>query len=297
MTLGGSITVQALAARPVYQTTESEFVLSALLKVQPQDRSAKRVPAVVALVIEYGPGMEHERHSEQAQQTARRIIEGLLPDDLISLTIYGERAKLVMPAEPVGDGSKAKRLVGFLDAHSLGAGANLNLALKLAADDLRLRTATGTAKRVLVLAATGTLPSSVAQERDAEAVGRTLAEEGVGIDTFGFGPDWNMGLLARLAEAGRGAMHHIPRSMDALPAARDAVQDLSALAFADVRIHVRFAKGVRLRRFMQVFPTVAHWLPLQPSEREAVTRLGDLAGKRQCDLRRQRRHQANICAC
>jgi hypothetical protein len=39
---------------------------------------------------------------------------------------------------------------------------------------------------------------------------------------------------------------------------------------------------VRLRSFVQVFPHMAHWLPVQPTERDALARVGDLPGDRPC---------------
>jgi hypothetical protein len=282
MAIDAALVVQAVAARSPLPVSSTEFVVPTLIKVLPNRGQFGRLPVLVALLVEFGPGMEHERRSEQAVRAARAVIEGLAPDDYVSLTIYGERAKLVMPAEPVGDGSKVKRMLGFIDAHALGAGADLSVGLKAVADDLRRHIRPGFARRLLIFTATAPATGGATQDREAELLGRALAEEGIIIGGFGFGTDWNVSVLARLVDAGRGVLHYIPRSMDVVSAAREEVLEISSLAITDVRLRMRFAKGVRLRRFMQVFPTIAHWLPLQPSDREAVARVGELAGDRPC---------------
>jgi hypothetical protein len=65
-------------------------------------------------------------------------------------------------------------------------------------------------------------------------------------------------------------------------ALRDELDHVTSRTLADVRLRMHFARGVRLRRFLQVFPSIAHWLPMQPSEREAVARVGELARDTPC---------------
>jgi hypothetical protein len=121
-------------------------------------------------------------------------------------------------------------------------------------------------------------PGVPSQEQEVEQLVRAWAAEGVGLAVYGLGAGWNVPLLTRLADITRGSAETLARPAELAPLLREDLAE--PLALADVRLRLRLSRGVRLRRFMQVFPTVAHWLAVQPSERDALVRVGDLPGDR-----------------
>jgi hypothetical protein len=227
----------------------------------------------VTFLVERGPAMAQEGRLDAVQQATRAALDALAPTDLVSIAVYGDQGKLVLPAEPLGDGQKARRLLGFLDAQQVGAGANLLAGLKAVNDD---RVPHEGPRRVLVF----TAAAAIAQERDVELAVRAWGARGVGLAAFGLGTGWNATFLTRLADATRGNVHAVPRTADLAPALREELGEIYVLG--DVRLRMRLSRGVRLRRFMQVFPHVAHWLPVQPTERDALARVGELPGDRPC---------------
>ncbi|MDB5099994.1 MAG: von Willebrand factor type [Cyanobacteria bacterium RYN_339] len=273
-----ALALEARTARAVYQATGGESVVQALIKLLPAGRGAPRLPLHVTILIERGPGMAQEGRLEAVVQAVRAALDVLAPTDWVSIATYGDRGKLVLSAEALGDGLKARRLLGFLDAQQVGEGAALLAGMKAMAEDVAARPGAAWARRVLLFTASPSTPAVVLQEGDVEVLARGWAEAGVGIAVFGLGAAWNASFLTRLADVARGSVRHVARLAELAPLVRAELAE--PLVLADVRLRMRFARGVRLRRFMQVFPAVAHWLPLQPSDREAVARVGELSGDR-----------------
>lgn len=277
--MSGAVRLNALLARDRLPAAQSETLAYGLFAVMPTRRDQPPMPLNLVVLVEKGQAMESERQLEWVQRALGLLGEVLGPEDALGLVVFGDRAKAVLPAEPMADPAKVKRIVSFLDSHSVGAGADMLEGLKAAAEELRKHMRPGVASRLVIISR-----SPVRQELEVERLGRQLAAEGVGLITLGLGYDWSGGLLARLADAGPGAVRLVPRANDMPFAMREAVEPLTKLAFTDLKLRLRLAKGVGVRRVFQVFPAIAHWLPAALSERDMLVPLGDLGVDRPCYL-------------
>lgn len=275
--MSGEIRLGAFLGRERLPAAQAETMAYALFTVMPARRDQPRMPLNMAVIVEKGAAIEAERRLEWVQRALERLGEVLGPEDTLSITVYGDRAKTVMPAEPVADAAKVKRVVGFLDSHAVGAGASLLEGLKAGAEELRKGMRPGVASRLLVISM-----SPTRQDQEVELLGRQLAAEGAGVIALGLGHDWNGPLLTRLADAGPGAVRLVPRANDLPFALREEIAPLTQLAFTDLKLRLRLAKGVGVRRVFQVFPAIAHWLPAQLGERELLVPMGELGADRPC---------------
>lgn len=275
--MSGAIRLNAILAREQLPAAQTETVAYALFAVMPTRRDQPRMPLNLVVIVEKGAAMEAERQLEWVQRALGLLGETLSPEDALGLVVYGDRAKAVLPAELVTDPAKVKRIVSFLDSHSVGSGASLLEGLKAGAEELRKHMRPGVASRLLVISR-----SPARQEAEVERLGRQLVADGVGLIALGLGYDWSGDLLARLADAGPGAARLVPRANDLPFALREAIAPLTRLAFSDLKLRLRLSKGVAVRRVFQVFPSIAHWLPAALSERELLVPLGDLGTDRPC---------------
>lgn len=266
--------LQALLARQPLQPG-TETLAYALFKAIPSG-VAGRAGLNLAIVVDRSQASETENRLPMVQRALSALADALRPDDVVSLVIHGDRGKLLLPAE-AGAGGKLKRAVAFLDSQPMTGRASLLEGLKLGGEELKKNLSAGRVNRMIVITA-----SPIAQEFETEALARVLGEQRIGISLFGLGTDWNPFGLVRLAEAGRGSACHVPRPIDLPPLLAQELEQLQALAFLDLRLHLRFPRGVTARRLFQVFPTIAHWLPAQPTERDAILSLGDLPAGRPC---------------
>ncbi|HEY9721666.1 MAG TPA: VWA domain-containing protein [Oscillatoriaceae cyanobacterium] len=270
------IQLQALLARqPLPEQTES--LAYVLLKAIPS-RVAGRAGLNLTIVVDRSQAIESENRLAWVQRALGALAEALRPDDIVSLVVFGDRAKLLLPAE-AGAGAKLKRMVAFLDSHAMPGRATVLEGLKLGGEELKKNLAPGRVNRMVVLTA-----SPITQEFETEALARVFAEQHIGVSAFGLGTDWSPFGLVRLAEAGRGSAVYVPRPADLPALVAQEMEHLQELAFLDLRLHLRFTRGLSARRLFQVFPTIAHWLPSQPTERDAILALGSLPAGRPCYL-------------
>jgi Ca-activated chloride channel family protein len=273
MTAGG-LGLEAHPLRRAFQASAADTLVAVLLKLRP-DGAAAPLPLDLALVLDAGQAMAAERGLETALQAARQALDGARPEDRVAIVAFAERARVILPLEPVGDGTRARRTLAFLDHQPMGDRSDLAEAMRTTAEVLAPARTTGRAGRALIVAGGPTV-----REPDGEREARLLAGKGVGLSVAGVGHGWNGPLLARLADAGRGELWHAPRPADLQAVVREEVALARHLAYGEALLHLKLSAGVRPRRVLRVFPGLAHWLPSQPSEREAVVRLGDLPGDR-----------------
>lgn len=272
--IGGAVALEAIPLRRTWAASAADTLVAVLLKLRP-DGAAPPLPLDLALVIDAGHAMATERGLEMALAAVRQVVDGARPQDRLAVEIFAERARVVLPLDTIGDGTRAKRTLAFLDHQPMGERTDLLEGMRAAAGLLKPARTRGRAARAVMVVGGPTV-----RELDGEREARLLAETGVGLSAIGVGHAWNGGLLARLADAGRGELWHATRAADLPAVLREEVVFARALAHGEALLHLKLSAGVRPRRVLRVFPGIAHWLPSQPSPREAMVRLGDLPADR-----------------
>jgi hypothetical protein len=270
----GPVALAAQLSRESLAPTDTDSLIYALIRLHPgaAPQPAVGMPLNAALLIERTAAMGQEGRLEAVQQAFRTPIDQLGPADRLAIVLVGDRPKVLLGVESPFDKEKAKRILAFLDGHPGGERPALAEALAAAEAELRKAGPGPRANRLVLVSAS---PSH--QEPEAERLIRQSAESGVGVSAFGLGPYWSGGFLTRVVDAGRGHLYHLPRPGDLGAAVRREFSHLQRLPLTGLKLYLRLAKGVRLRRIFQVAPSIAHWLPEQPTERDAVVRLGDMA--------------------
>ncbi len=270
----GAPALEAIPLRRTWASSGAETLVAVLLKFHP-DGTAQPLPLDLAILIDAGHAMASERGLEMALQAVRQVVDGAGAQDRLAVVTFGERARVVLPFDVIGDGARAKRTLAFLDSQPMGDRTDLREGMSAVAQVIKPARAPGRASRVVMVVGGPTV-----RELDGEREARLLAETGVGLSAIGLGHAWNGALLARLADAGRGELWHAARATDLPAVLREEVTFARALAHGEALVHLKLSAGVRPRRVLRVFPGLAHWLPSQASPREALIRLGDLPADR-----------------
>lgn len=260
--------------RATWAVSTAETLVPVLVKLRPE-AAPGTLPLDLVVAIAAGSGLAAERGLELALQAIRPIIDGARPEDRVGVLLFGERARVVLATEAVGDGTMARRLLSLEQVEALGERVDLEAGMKAVADQIRPLRTLGRAARVVVI-----VGDPMARDAVGEREARLLADAGVGLSVVGVGHGWSAPLATRIADAGRGELWHAPRPIDLPAVLREEVTFGRALAHGEALLHLKLAAGVRLRRVLRVFPGLAHWLPSQPSDREALVKLGDVPGDR-----------------
>lgn len=204
--------------------------------------AGERLPLNVAIVLDKSGSMRSQDKIENAKQGAVDMISYLDEADIVSVVIFADRARVLVPAQPLTDKAEVIRRIREIRADGSTA---LYSGVSLGAREV-LRHASPDYINRIVLLSDGL--ANVGPQSNAEIFG--LAENFMGdnIDcsAIGVGLDFNEQLLSGLAE-NSGGNYYYARNGDDLPGIFEReVKRSTTVVAKDIRIRVRAANGSRL---------------------------------------------------
>jgi Ca-activated chloride channel family protein len=175
-----------------------------LLRIGLQARDVRdraREQAALTFVIDTSGSMEREGRLEMVKDALARLVDGLRPDDTVSIVTFGNDGRILLEPTPV---AHRREIIDAIGGLWPGGSTNLEAGLRLGYELARSAMTENGIDRV-VLASDGvanvglTDPDSILEaiRRDASA-GIELVSVGVGMGNF------NDALLERLADQGDG---------------------------------------------------------------------------------------------
>lgn len=254
------------APLPVSDTLQVSYLL---IDAQPVARPGKPVPLNFCLVLDHSGSMQGAKLQSMKAAT-RRVIEGLTPEDIVSLVVFDDTVEVVLPATPAND--KAA-LLARVDSIQEAGGTALSLGLEAGLAELSKNIGPSYLSRMLVL----TDGQTWGDEETCRTLAAHLGQQGVRMTALGLGSEWNEQLLDNLAEATEGVSDYI-----ADPAAIDgffqrALETAQGTAAQDARLLLRLVRDVTPRAVHRVAPLIAN-LGYQPiGTNDISVKLGDLA--------------------
>ena len=235
--------------------TTSPQKLFALLKVLPTATSAQNRPPLAWVFVIDGSGSMREKFGgstkiEIAAAAARRILDDhrISPDDLISIIEFDDKARVLSPLSPLGDGAIAHAALDKL--HRFQGGTQMGEGLQSALNELaRLRTDVHIAKRVLVLTdgETSDAPRCLRQTTQFLNMNAPLI-------TLGVGDKYNESLLGDLSERSQGRPYHLGNSEDLHRVLEDEVDSSTREVLGEVQMKVQSVRGATLNSVTRVYP-------------------------------------------
>ncbi len=232
--------------------------------------SGAGLPLNLALVLDHsgsmsGPKLQH------LKEAVTRVVDQLSPQDTLSVTVFDEKAKLLVPTQQVTDREALHALVGSLRE---AGGTQMSSGLRTGLDEVRKGAGPNVVSRILLLTDGQTWG-------DAEACVTLAAEAGqagIPISAFGVGAeeDWSVSLLDRMAEASGGQADYIAQPADTIASFRKTVQTMQATAVQRAALTLQLSAGVSARTLYRITPMIARVKP-QPDSAGAINvTLGDI---------------------
>ena len=205
------------------------------------DVDRERTPVNVALVLDKSGSMNGEK-MEQAKLAAIRAIDRLAPGDVVSVVVYDNGARVLLPAtEITGDDTAIRRHIMSLRA---GGGTALYAGVVEGAAQLREFLSDNRIHRIILLS-----DGQANQGPDTPAalgeLGASLIEEGISVTTIGLGLGYNEDLMVQLAMRSDGN-HHFVEHPEMLAGLFDAeFGDVLSVVARDVRVVIECEDGIR----------------------------------------------------
>lgn len=169
------------------------------LKGTPIERTSKRPPVNVALVLDRSGSMRGERIAS-AKAAAREALDQLAADDIVALVAYNHQVSLIQRAARLGGDHDLRERIDRLTADGRTA---LHAGVVAGAEEVKRFLDAEKVNRVVLLS-DGRANVGPSTPRDLAELGRALGSDGISVTTIGLGLDYNEDLMSRLASSSDG---------------------------------------------------------------------------------------------
>jgi Ca-activated chloride channel family protein len=232
--------------------------------------AAGNLPLNLSLVLDHsgsmgGPKLDH------LKDAVSRIIDELTPQDTLSIIVFDEHAKVIVPATHVTDKDALKAAVaGIREA----GGTQMSSGLQAGLTEVAREHQAGTVSRILLLTDGQTWGDAEQCERLAEQAG----QQEIPISAFGVGADedWSVSLLDKIAEKSHGEADYIAQPAGMLASFRGTVQTMQNTVVKGAVLTLQLAAGVTARSVYRINPMIGRVTPQQPDANTVEVTIGDV---------------------
>ena len=224
----------------VWKGAPQEVVVKIDLSAIAGKTKSRRTPLNLAVVLDKSGSMAGAK-LEKTKQAAIQLVDRLAPNDIFSLIVFSDQARVLVSAQKVEDKNALKEKIESIRADGSTA---LYSGVKLGADQIEEYLSSKRINRVILLS-DGLANIGPSSPRDLRRLGGQLSERGISVTTIGVGDDYNEDLMAALAEASDANYYYV-KDTEKLPEifAKE-LGEMLAVAARDVRIEIICPDGVR----------------------------------------------------
>jgi Ca-activated chloride channel family protein len=160
---------------------------------------AERASINIALVLDKSGSMQGQK-MDDVKRASKMLIDRLGPRDVLSVIVYDNSAKVLVPATQLTNPESIKLRIDNIYADG---GTALYDGVTLGSRELRRFISDNKVNRVLLLS-DGMANVGPSEPHELAQLGRTLAQEGVSVSTIGLGLGYNEDLMDQLAASSDG---------------------------------------------------------------------------------------------
>jgi Ca-activated chloride channel family protein len=237
----GSLTLSATLDQGVLLAGADEDRFLLLTVKAPEPEADVRMPVDVSIVMDVSGSMSGWHKIDYARQAARELVSSLQPGDRVSLVTFSDRARVLLPAQPVVDRD------GILSAISRireGGGTNMYDGLTTGLEQLRLG-GDGHVRRLLLLS-DGHANVGISDATSLSRLAGQAALDDVSTSAIGLGLDFNEDLLASMADSGGGSYHFVDDAQQLTGIFAEELHTMTRTVARDVTLRLDLPEGVRV---------------------------------------------------
>jgi Ca-activated chloride channel family protein len=274
------IHVERMMHRNSIMVTGDSAASYALVKLIPAAEGANQPLGLnLALALDVSGSMHdsdgtNQKRIERVQQAAAAAIDKLKPADRLAVIAFARDAKVLLPSTTLADRGAIDQVIQDIENADVDPGGTaMDQGMQLALAEVEKNTAPGLLSQVVVLT-----DGETSGEQVCRKLAQQAAQKKIHLTLMGVGTEWNAVLLKELARLGEGKWYYIdvnqPRETERV--FLEEFGHLAAVAFANVEMHLRPVKDVRIKRVRQVVPEIKELKLTELEERHFVASLGTL---------------------
>jgi Ca-activated chloride channel family protein len=276
--MSATIVVERMMHRSSIAVTGESAAGYALIKLIPGgDGEAVALPLNAALVLDVSGSMYEDdgvgvSRLERVQTAALVALAKLKPEDTLAVVAFAHDAQVVLPPTRLADQAAIEDAIRRIDSFGVDPGGTaLDQGIALGLEEVKKNAGPGRINQVIVLT-----DGVTTNDESCRALAQQARDQKIRLTLIGMGTDWNPDLIKELARESDGHWCYIDAGQ-AQETERVFVKEfagLSATALANVEIHLRPVKEVRVKRLRQVMPEIQERKLAEVAERRLTADLG-----------------------
>ncbi len=202
----------------------------------------------VSLAIDCSGSMYGEP-LEDAKNAAIQAVRTLSPNDLVSIVAFETEAKVVLSATPANDSN----IPNVINSLTEGGGTAMYDGIDMAFDLLHKFVTPNMINKLMLF----TDGEPTVGPDDDEIIKRCIEirNEGVSVDVFGIGIDYNENLTKSISEAGGGKWEHIENTKDLQTTVMVQMTEMQKTVITNPQLEVNLMNGAELSAAAMIRPT------------------------------------------
>lgn len=230
----------SLATPVLLEGARQNAYLRVAVTGEPLPDEAERTPVNMVIVLDRSGSMQGEKIAA-ARDAAKRAIDRLHPDDIISIVAYESTVQVLVPATRATD---VESIYQAIDSVQAGGSTALFAGVSKGAGEIRKFFSKDRVNRIVLLSdgLANIGPSSPGELGD---LGAALGKEGIAVSTMGLGLGYNEDLMTKLAMASDGNHMFVENAVDLERAYALEFGDALSVVAQDVEMRLTCSTGVR----------------------------------------------------
>ncbi|MBF6590487.1 MAG: VWA domain-containing protein [Ktedonobacterales bacterium] len=268
--MSDEVTLTCQLGRDRMTVTGGSQVAYVLVEARPSDDAPQvRLPLNFTLALDHSGSMKGAK-LQSVKEAVKLVVDHLDPADTVSVVVFDDNVRVIVPAQPATDKARIKALV---DGIREGGGTAMSLGMSVGLTELRKHAVPTSVNRMILLTDGVTYGDAERCRRIAD----DAAAAGIGIYPLGIGADWDQDLLDNIGQRSSGMpAEFIRHPEDALGLFQQQLQSAASVSVRNAQLTLRLAGGVTPKRAMKVLPLVSEVEREQLADRDVVIALGDL---------------------
>ena len=267
----GEVQLTIQTNRTVFPATRGEQLVYVLIEALPTSVVAGvQMPLNFSLVLDHSGSMSGAK-LDNLREAAKLAIDQMGPQDLASIVIFDDKAKVIAPSQPVTDAAGLKHHIEDIRD---GGGTRISEGMREGLEELHKGLESGRVSRMLLL----TDGETFGDEDTCRDLATAAGEQSISIAALGLGEEWNEQLLDDIAQISGGISDFVPAGQPdgILSAFERQVRAAQATVVQNAEMILRLVVGVTPRAVWRVTPMITKLGHRALSDRDVQVTLGDM---------------------